>query len=458
MLDVSEFSAHNPYMDAIVIGHVCIDLTPGFHAHRPVGAVAELMRPGGLVDVAGLTVSPGGAVSNTGASLARMGMDVGLIGRVGADPLAEMLRSELASAGVRAGLVLVEDPSAGTSYSVILPIPGLDRIFLHDSGANDNFSVRDLVEGCERLGVDAGEGVGTGDGVDRAPSGQDGAPRLMHFGYPTAVASMYRSGPEPLRDLFAAARQRGMTVSVDFSLPDPEGEAAMAPWREILAEAMPLTDICFPSVEELSLMIDPGGFFERERTRAGAGAFSPDYGYALAGELVAMGSAIVAVKLGSCGLLFRWDPTAHDRLQDTGAITLGDRLPAGAVSSEDFGSPGSSGSSGSSGAVDAILVPSYPVEKIVSATGAGDTAIAGFLAALLAGRSLLEAAEMGCVAGRNAVTTIDAVSSVQPLAVMDEFRRTASHRSEVTFEDSSAWHMRPDGAFEHRVPTDRRTR
>lgn len=429
MLDGAGMLPHNRAMDAIVTGHVCIDLTPGLHLHHPVQSVSEMMRPGCLLDVAGLTVSPGGAVSNTGVSLARMGVDVGLIGRVGTDSLAQILRQELAVAGAQAHIELVQDDSAGTSYSVILPIPGVDRIFLHDSGANDNFSVQDLVHGLSRLG-----GATPGDA----------APRLMHFGYPTAVASMYREGPAPLRELLSAARERGMTVSVDFSLPDPEGEAAAAPWREILAEAMPLTDLCFPSIEELSLMIDPAGFTERERTGGGAESFSCDYGYLLAGELVTMGAAVVAVKLGGRGLLLRWDPTVGERLHDTGAIDLAERLPAAEQGAQ---------SGRNDTAIDALLVPSYPVEQIVSATGAGDTAIAGFLAALLAGGSILDAAELGCVAGRNAVTTVDAVSSAQPLAVMEQFRRTASRRSEVTFEDDHAWHRRTDGAFEHRAPT-----
>lgn len=432
MLDHADFLPHNHRMDAIVAGHVCIDLTPGLDIHHEVDSVSELMRPGALLDVTGLTVSPGGAVSNTGLSLARMGMDVGLVGRVGADPLAEMLRRELAAAGSEAQIELVEDASSGTSYSVILPIPGLDRIFLHDSGANDNFSVRDLTEGLRRFGAEQ-----TGDG----------APRLMHFGYPTAVASMYRNGSGPLAALLTAARERKMTVSLDFSLPDPEGEAAAAPWRDILAAAMPLTDLCFPSVEELSLMIDPAGFYQRERTGSGAEAFSCDYGYALAGELLQLGAAVVAVKLGGRGLLLRWDPDASQRLHDTGMIVLGERLPVEAPASP----------SGTLETIDALLVPSYPVERVVSATGAGDTAIAGFLAALLSGGSLVDAAETGCVAGRNAVTTVDAVSSAQSLTVMNAFRRKTSHRSEVIFEDSSAWFRRADAAFEHRAATDRRT-
>ncbi|MFO8043478.1 MAG: PfkB family carbohydrate kinase, partial [Alkalispirochaeta sp.] len=206
--------------------------------------------------------------------------------------------------------------------------------------------------------------------------------------------------------------------------------------------------------------------------------FSCDYGYLLAGELVTMGAAVVAVKLGGRGLLLRWDPTVGERLHDTGAIDLAERLPAagpggsagpGGLPSVGLGAQSGAGdpvakpppaaaarSRGSDDlatpadtAIDALLVPSYPVEQIVSATGAGDTAIAGFLAALLAGGSILDAAELGCVAGRNAVTTVDAVSSAQPLAVMEEFRRTASRRSEVIFEDNRAWHRRTDGAFEH---------
>jgi sugar/nucleoside kinase (ribokinase family) len=464
-------------MDAIVVGHVCIDLTPGLQMHQPVESVSALMRPGALVDVAGLTVSPGGAVSNTGLGLARMGMDVGLIGRVGADPLAAMLRRELAEATVdseaaddegradeagvdEAGagadpvpprIELLEDPTAGTSYSVILPIPGLDRIFLHDSGANDNFAVTDLVTGLDRLGLERGAAEGGSAPVAEGVS----LPRLMHFGYPTAVASMYRNGPRPLQELLSAARERGMTVSVDFSLPDPQGEAAAAPWREILSASMPLTDICFPSVEELSLMIDPAGFHERERGGSGAEAFSPEYGYDLAGELVAMGAALVVVKLGGRGLLLRWDPRGEKRLHDTGAIDFAERLPAGALASHlgPASRPGLAEPAPprpADSAIDALLVPSYPVERVVAATGAGDTAIAGFLAALLAGGSIVDAAETGCVAGRNAVTTVDAVSSARPLTVMNEFRRRASRRSAVAFENESAWQRRTDGAFEHR--------
>jgi sugar/nucleoside kinase (ribokinase family) len=401
-------------MDAVVAGHVCVDLTPGLGAHRAVEAVEELLRPGSLIDARGLVVSPGGAVANTGLSLARMGVSVGLMARVGSDSLAPMLRATLQDAGVPDTAVeLVEATGESTSYSVVLALPGVDRIFLHDSGANDSFSVTDVRSGLDRFAR-----ISTGS-----------QPRIMHFGYPTAIASMYRTGPEPLALVLGEARARGLTVSVDFSLPDPAGEAAAAPWREILERAMPLVDICFPSVEELSLMLDRPGFLRRESRHTGAEAFSPDYAYDLAGELLAMGAAVVVVKLGARGLLVRWDQASRERLTRTGAISLRDRLPGGGHGDT---------------VTVACIVPGYNAPQVVSTTGAGDSAIAGVLAALLGGYSLVEACEIGCLAGRNAVMTVDAVSGAQSLAEMENERnRDASERSAVALERPAEWSFSP---------------
>ncbi|TVR71129.1 MAG: carbohydrate kinase family protein [Spirochaetaceae bacterium] len=420
---------HTTGMDAIVAGHLCLDLTPGLGEHSAVAAVDGLLRPGSLVDTHGLTVSPGGAVANTGLSLARMGVSAGLVARVGTDPLADMLRGALRdSGGPDTVIELVADTGISTSFTVVLAIPGVDRIFLHDSGANDSFSVEDLRRALE----------GFARTVPEAPA--TAGPRVFHFGYPTAMASMYRTGAEPLALVLEEARRRGMTVSLDFSLPDPAGEAASAPWRAILSRAMPLVDICFPSVEELSLMLDRPGFLQREARHAGAEAFSPDYGYQLAGELLQMGAGVVVVKLGARGVLVRWDPTNAERLRDTGAIELGKRLPEASAE----GAP-----------PDALVVPGYPAAQVVSTTGAGDSSIAGVLAALLEGASLSAACEVGCLAGRNAVMRVDAVSGARSLRDMESERlEGASRRAAVEFERPAEWHRREDSLFYHRIPVD----
>lgn len=178
-------------------------------------------------------------------------------------------------------------------------------------------------------------------------------------------------------------------------------------------------------------MLDRPGFLERESRHAGAEAFSPDYGYQLAGELLEMGAGVVVVKLGARGLLVRWNGENSRRLSDTGAISLLERLPSGSLP-------------------DAMVVPGYPASQVVSTTGAGDSSIAGVLAALLGGESLAAACEIGCLAGRNAVTRVDAVSGAQSLRDMERERRTRSQpRAEVDFERPAEWHHGEEGMFYH---------
>src|SRR5262249_5778462 len=73
--------------EAIVAGHVCLDLTPRFPDAGPFDFAARV-RPGALVEVGELAFTAGGAVANTGLALARLGVETGLVARVGDDPLA----------------------------------------------------------------------------------------------------------------------------------------------------------------------------------------------------------------------------------------------------------------------------------------------------------------------------------------------------------------------------------
>ena len=71
-------------IEAIVAGHICLDIIP----HFPVDAGAELaayLSPGRLSEVGAATLSTGGAVSNTGLNLKRLGVDTRLMGKMGDD-------------------------------------------------------------------------------------------------------------------------------------------------------------------------------------------------------------------------------------------------------------------------------------------------------------------------------------------------------------------------------------
>ncbi|MBO4426590.1 MAG: carbohydrate kinase family protein, partial [Clostridiales bacterium] len=59
---------------------------------------------------------------------------------------------------------------------------------------------------------------------------------------------------------------------------------------------------------------------------------------------------------------------------------------------------------------------SYVTEKVVSASGAGDTSIAGFLAGILHGESPEDCLHIAAAAGALSVTEYDAVSALMPLA------------------------------------------
>ncbi len=76
---------------AVVAGHLCLDIFPTL-SHLPVGQFTALFRPGHLVDVGPVSFSTGGAVSNTGLALHRLGIETYLSAKVGVDPFAEIVR------------------------------------------------------------------------------------------------------------------------------------------------------------------------------------------------------------------------------------------------------------------------------------------------------------------------------------------------------------------------------
>ena len=112
----------------ISAGHVCLDVTPVFSNEQTYQNVADILVPGKLIQMDPASVSSGGSVSNTGLALKVLGNDVTLMGKVGDDDFGAMLAQIFARYG--AGGLIVDKDSA-TSYSVVLAIPGIDRMFLH---------------------------------------------------------------------------------------------------------------------------------------------------------------------------------------------------------------------------------------------------------------------------------------------------------------------------------------
>ncbi|MBQ2066954.1 MAG: carbohydrate kinase family protein, partial [Clostridiales bacterium] len=63
-----------------------------------------------------------------------------------------------------------------------------------------------------------------------------------------------------------------------------------------------------------------------------------------------------------------------------------------------------------------VFERSYVAERVVSATGAGDTSIAGFLAGILHGETAEDSLHIAAAAGALSVTEYASVSALMPLA------------------------------------------
>jgi len=344
-----------------------LDITPEFLTGGR--EVSEIFRPGKLIESGRAVMSSGGAVSNTGLALVKFGMDVRLMGRCGSDAfgksLMDILRSNSPSAA--SSIHVVDDEQ--TSYSLVLAPPGIDRMIIHYPGANNNFSAAD---------------------VDYSVVA---SAKLFHFGYPPLMAGMIANGGAELEKMFRDARQTGVTTSLDTALPDPAGSAAKAPWTEIFTRVLPHVDIFTPSVEELMLMLDRKSY-DKLVDQACGGEILPllesNQISALADQCLAFGAAMVVIKCGYLGIYVK--TAGADRIENAG------RAKPGNIDHW---------------ACREIFEPSYLVDKIASATGAGDCAIAGFLTALIEGMDIDDALRCACATGAQNLSALNALDGVR---------------------------------------------
>jgi sugar/nucleoside kinase (ribokinase family) len=112
----------------------------------------ELPAPGELTASEDFVLAPGGCAANVAISLAKLGIGSAVSGSVGADFFGDFLENELHAFGVdTSGLRRSAD--RGTSKTVVLPVAGEDRRFVHSFGANADFTVEDvdrsLLADCE---------------------------------------------------------------------------------------------------------------------------------------------------------------------------------------------------------------------------------------------------------------------------------------------------------------------
>ncbi|MCD9025795.1 carbohydrate kinase family protein [Cohnella silvisoli] len=368
--------------EIVIAGHICLDVIPAIHGSKQGQSIVELLVPGKLVDIGPAHLSNGGAVSNTGLALHRLGFPVKLMGKVGDDLFGDAILKILKGYGEELADGMIVAPNEHSSYTIVISPPGVDRIFLHCTGANDTF---------------------TADDVSTASLKEA---RLFHFGYPPLMRKMYEDEGAELERLLSAAKAQGLTISLDLARPDPDSPAGQANWKAILARVLPFVDVFLPSFEEILYMLRPDKYRELSvlhgTTELLAFADGPLLG-SLSEELIGMGAALVGLKLGEHGLYLR--TTANrDRLLGMGLCAPNEER---AVAWQDR----------------ELLAPCYKVD-VVGTTGAGDCTIAGFLAGLAKGLAIEEVLLAAVGTGACNVEQADAVSGIPSWS--DVQRRIAS--------------------------------
>jgi sugar/nucleoside kinase (ribokinase family) len=368
--------------DVIAAGHLCLDMIPLFQSGKATGSLSELLHPGALVHMGGMTLCTGGAVSNVGRAMKIFGCTVGFMAKVGGDAIGRITVEILEQSGSIEGISI--SPGEASSYTIVLSPPGVDRIFFHCPGVNDTF-------GTANIDMQA---------VRKA--------RLFHLGYPPLMRSLFVDDGEQLAGILKEVKKSGLTTSLDIALPDPESPAGKADWRKIYERCLPYVDLFLPSLEEIFFTLHPQTYLARKEQHRGqelVDFVTPAEVGSLAEEILSMGCRIAVLKAGHNGLYLK--TASRDSI-----ARIGKAAPRKV---ENW-------------AERELWCPAFPADEIASAVGAGDSAIAAFLTGLLRGHTVEECLALANCAGYLNLTAVDTLSGLPSWETLIEIRQTLRPR------------------------------
>lgn len=350
-------------VEIVVAGHICLDIIPTLTSSQT--RAEDIFVPGRLLNIGPATIALGGAVSNAGTALHRLGFNTRLAGKVGDDLLGHTILASLRRIAPHLANSMVVAAGEASSYSIVLNPPGVDRCFLHCTGTNDTFVASDLP-------------------LDLATSG-----KVLHFGYPPLMRGTYLDGGRGLRDKLSDVRKIGVLTSLDMAMPDPDAESGQVDWRSWLQRVLPQVDIFLPSLDEILLMLNPD--YDSQLTARvvnPSAAADTNLLHEITTQLLDWGARIVGLKLGDQGLYLR---TASDlsALENSRLKSLS--WPAWRAHE--------------------MLAPCFSVD-VVGTTGSGDCTVAGFLGGLLRGLSAQETLRHAVAVGAFNVESADATSGI----------------------------------------------
>lgn len=271
----------------------------------------------------------GGCANNTGTGLARLGLKVGTMGKVGVDGFGDFILKHLTSEGIDIR-GMKRDDKVNTSFTFVMIAPDGERAFFHYVGANGAYSYED---------------------VDFDLIGEA---KILHV---AGSFVMPKLDGEPTARVLKRAHELGVKTSLDTVWNgDIDALATLAPSFEYL-------DYFVPSIDEARLM---------------TGQDTPED---IAKFFMDRGVGTVGLKMGPDGCY---------------------------LMNKDGG----------------VYIPAFKI-NVVDTSGAGDSWIAGFLAAMSKGWDLEKAGRFGSAMGAMCATAIGTTAGLRSMEETLAFMETA---------------------------------
>jgi sugar/nucleoside kinase (ribokinase family) len=346
----------NSHQDTVIVaGHICLDIIPKITYDSNL---ESLFRPGNLSQVGALAFHTGGSVANTGIALSKLGFKVKMVANIGDDITGDIILDILNTQDPSLSEFIIKKKGEITSYSVVLSPPNVDRIFLHNPGANHGFSSVDI------------------------PANIKG--KWFHFGYPPLMRKMYEKNGKELVNIFKYAKSNGFITSLDMAMPDKDALKSEYNWKEILKNTLKYVDVFLPSLEEIMILLGT----EKPATLQKL-SFSFDLLRQIADELLDYGCPIIVLKLGEYGIYLKTGPNIPSSFTQNKWENI------------------------------ELYAPAFKTE-ICGTTGAGDATIAGFIAGALRYEDPEDVMNAAIATGAYSISKEDATSGIPDWSRIEE--------------------------------------
>jgi sugar/nucleoside kinase (ribokinase family) len=173
-----------------------------------VPPLPSLPGEGQLVATEDFLVDSGGCAANTATCLVKLGVSTSVVGKVGQDIFGDFVAHDMERKGVETSGIS-RSAAYGTSKTVILPVMGQDRRYVHTFGANADFQAADIPAAL----------------LQRA--------KVICVGGYLALPHL---NPVELRRVLKTAREHGALTVLDVVVPAGQGGSSLAAVEAVLPE------------------------------------------------------------------------------------------------------------------------------------------------------------------------------------------------------------------------------